>query len=55
VRGERTFSVSIPPHVRHGTRVRLSLEDLGLRDAYVNIVVFIDPDMEQETWWSEVT
>ncbi len=42
VYSEREFSVSIPPHVKHGTEVRLSLEDIGLRDACVNIAVFIE-------------
>jgi len=50
VRGEREFSVSIPPHVKHGTEISLSLEDIGLRDACVNIVVFIEPGLEEEMW-----
>ena len=50
VQTEREFSLSIPPHVRHGTEIRLSMEDIGLRDVYLNIVVFIDPDLEEEEW-----
>ena len=36
---ERESSLSIPPHVRHGTEIRVSTEDIGLRDVYLNIVV----------------
>jgi molecular chaperone DnaJ len=50
VGSEREFSVSIPPNVRHGTEVCLSLEDIGLKDTCVNIVVFIDPALEQHIW-----
>jgi molecular chaperone DnaJ len=49
VRGEREFSVSIPPHVKHGTEIRLSMEDIGLRDAWVNIVVYVDASLEEAT------
>jgi DnaJ-class molecular chaperone len=44
VQTQREFSLSIPPHVRHGTEIRLSMEDIGLRDVYLNIIVLIDPD-----------
>jgi molecular chaperone DnaJ len=47
IRSERAFSLSIPPHVKHGTEIRLSMEDIGLRDAYLNVVVYIDPDLEE--------
>jgi molecular chaperone DnaJ len=47
IRAERTFSVSIPPHVKHGTEIRLSMEDIGLRDAWVNIVVYVDASLEE--------
>jgi molecular chaperone DnaJ len=50
IRGEREFSVSIPPHVKHGTEIRLSMEDIGLRDAWVNIVVSVDASLEEGTW-----
>jgi molecular chaperone DnaJ len=50
VRVERKFSVSIPPNVRHGTGVRLSLEDIGLKGVYVNIVVLVEPGWEQYVW-----
>ncbi|MDD5205173.1 MAG: DnaJ domain-containing protein [Desulfobacterales bacterium] len=48
VRAEREFSLSIPPHVRDGTEIVLSLEDIGLRKTSIYIVVTIDPD--QQDW-----
>jgi len=48
IRSEREFSVSIPPNVKHGTEIRLSMEDIGLRDACLNIVVYIEPGLENE-------
>jgi molecular chaperone DnaJ len=51
VRFEKEFSLSIPPHVRHGTEVRLSMEDIGLKDVYLNVIVHIDPRTEQEQLW----
>lgn len=45
VRSEREFSLSIPPNVRHGTEIDLSLEDIGLKDSYLSVVVYIDPDL----------
>jgi len=50
VRSERSFSVSIPPHVKDGTEMRLSMEDIGLTGSYVNILVLIDPDLQAEDW-----
>jgi len=50
VKSERAFSVSIPPRVTHGTRMRLSLEDIGLRDVHLTIIVLIDPRLEEDTW-----
>ncbi len=49
IRAERAFSVSIPPHVKHGTEIRLSMEDIGLRDAWLNIFVYIDASLEEGT------
>ena len=46
VLSEREFSLSIPPNVTHGTEIRLSLEDIGLRNAYLNLIVYIDPHLE---------
>ena len=46
VKSERAFSLSIPPHVKHGTEIRLSMEDIGLRGVYLNILVIVDQDLE---------
>ena len=48
IRSEREFSLSIPPNVKHGTEIKLSLEDIGLRGVYLNILVRVDPDLEDE-------
>jgi len=50
VQSERGFSVSIPPLVKHGTEIRLSLEDIGLKDTYVNIAVLVDPYLDEDQW-----
>jgi molecular chaperone DnaJ len=50
VKGERQFSVSIPPRVQHGTEIRLSMEDIGLKDIHLNIMVFIDAGLDHEEW-----
>jgi len=47
IQSEREFSLSIPPNVKHVTDIRLSMEDIGLRDAYLNVVVFIEPDLAE--------
>jgi molecular chaperone DnaJ len=44
VRTEREFSLSIPPNVKNGTEIQLSMEDLGLRGSYLNIFVLIDDE-----------
>lgn len=48
IQSERAFSLSIPPHVRHGTEVTISLEDIGLRGAYLHVCVIVDPRMEED-------
>lgn len=45
VRSEREFSLSMPPNVTHGTEIKLSLENIGLKNVYLNVVVYIDPDL----------
>jgi len=47
VQGERELSLSIPPRVAHGTRIRLSMEDIGLKDTWLTVVVQIEPDLEE--------
>jgi len=46
VHSERGFSLSIPPNVKHGTEVRLPLDDIGLKDVYLNVTVYIDPELD---------
>ena len=48
VRAERGFSLSIPPHVTHGTQISLSTEDIGLRGVNLHVLVLIDPTLDQE-------
>ena len=48
VRSEREFSLSMPPQIRHGTEMRLSLEDIGLNGVYLNVLVHIAPDPQEE-------
>jgi DnaJ-class molecular chaperone len=50
VQSEREFSLSIPPHVRHGTEIKLSMEDIGMRDTCLHVRVLIDPYLEEEEW-----
>ena len=50
VQSKREFSLCIPPGVKHGTEITLSLEDIGLKDTYLNIVVRVEPDLEEEEW-----
>ncbi|MEJ2723693.1 MAG: DnaJ domain-containing protein [Deltaproteobacteria bacterium] len=50
IRTNRTFSLSIPPNVRHGEEIRLSMEDIGLKDAHLHIQVLIDPYLDEEVW-----
>jgi molecular chaperone DnaJ len=45
VQEERAFSLGIPPGVRHGTEITLSMEDIGLGDTHLNIIVLIEPDL----------
>jgi len=44
---ERQFSLSIPAHVKHGTKIRLSMEDIGLRGVYLHVHVLIDPEIDE--------
>ena len=41
VRAEREITLSIPPNVSHGTKVAVSLEDIGLRGVDLNMVLYI--------------
>jgi len=46
----REFSLSIPPHTKHGTQQSISMEDIGLKDTYLNIVVYVDPNSDAFDW-----
>jgi hypothetical protein len=50
VQSEREFFLSAPPNVKNSTEIRLSLEDIGLRNVYLNVSVLIDPFLEEEEW-----
>ncbi len=43
---EREFSLSIPPNTAHGTAVSIALEDIGLRDVRLHVLVQVDPHLE---------
>ncbi len=47
VRAEKHFSLSVPPHVRHGTEIRVSMEDIGLKGAHLNVTILIDSTQEE--------
>lgn len=49
INAEQEFSLSIPPHVKQGTKIRLPLEDIGLRDVYINVTVIIE-HYSEELW-----
>jgi len=46
IHSEREFSLSIPPNVTQGTKITLSLEDIGLKNTNLNVVVCIDLDLK---------
>ena len=48
IRTERAFSLSVPPNIRHGAQIRISMEDIGLKGTHLNIQVLIDPYLEEE-------
>lgn len=50
VQKEREFSLSIPPGVRDGTEITLSMQDIGLKDTYLNLLVRIEPDLADKDW-----
>ena len=48
IQSEREFSLSIPPRTTHGTRVTLSMEDIGLRGVDLHLLISVDPSMEDQ-------
>jgi len=45
IRSDREISLSIPPRVSHDTNIRLSLEDIGLKNSYLNVSVLVSYDL----------
>jgi len=50
VRSKREFSLSVPPRVSHGTEIKLSMEDIGLKDVELHVTVLVDRSLEDEEW-----
>ncbi|UCG12565.1 MAG: J domain-containing protein [Deltaproteobacteria bacterium] len=50
VQSNREFSLRVPPRVSHGAEIRLSMEDIGLRDVVLHVTVLIDRSLEDEEW-----
>jgi molecular chaperone DnaJ len=50
IKSEHEFTLSVPANLTHGDRQRISLEDIGLREAFLNIVVTIAADQPFEEW-----
>jgi DnaJ-class molecular chaperone len=46
LQSERQFSLTIQPRTVHGTEVRISLDNIGLKDTVLNITVSIDPTLD---------
>lgn len=46
----REFSLSIPPRTKHGTQKSIPMEDIGLKDTYLKIVVYVDPYSDEFDW-----
>lgn len=47
IESEREFSLSIPPRTVDGTRVTLSMEDIGLRVVDLHVLVLVDPLLDE--------
>ncbi len=46
IQTQRAFSLSIPPHTVHGTQQCISMEDIGLKGVNLNIIVTVDPYLD---------
>jgi molecular chaperone DnaJ len=46
IQAQREFSLSIPPNTKHRTEKSISLEDIGLKNTMLNIIVYIDPYLD---------
>ena len=47
IHSERTFSLSMPPNVSHGTEIQLSLEDIGLHHVRLHALIKVDSDYHE--------
>jgi DnaJ-class molecular chaperone len=50
VRSKREFSLSVPPGVSHEAEIRLSMEDVGLREVQLHVTVLVDSSLENDEW-----
>lgn len=50
IHGTRRFSVNIPPKIRHGTRFSISLENIGLMNVNLNVIVRIEQYYIDDVW-----
>lgn len=50
IHGHREFSLSIPPKTKHGTQKSISMEDIGLKNTMLNIIVYIDQYWSDPDW-----
>jgi DnaJ-class molecular chaperone len=48
VNKERQFTLTVPPRIRDGTRITLSMEDIGLKTADIHILVTVSPFSEEQ-------
>jgi len=42
VKGERDFSLIVPPHIQSGTEVTVSLEGIGLKERYIDVLILVE-------------
>jgi molecular chaperone DnaJ len=50
IRSKRQFSLNIPPNVKHGTEVTISMEDIELNNSFLHVTVLIDPELSDDNW-----
>lgn len=50
IKSAREFSLSVPPQVKHGTEIKLSLEDIGLKGSNLMVTVVTDLSLENGEW-----
>jgi molecular chaperone DnaJ len=50
IKSERQFSLNVPPRVSHGTRVKVSMDDIGIKGVYLNIIILVDHFLEEDMY-----